>query len=284
MKKLTAGIFAGILTIVTVNAANAAITSKAYVDGLYNPLKETVDTNTGAITTLTTTVGDADSGLVKDVAKLQTDISSLTGGNGSIASQIADALGDLGEDTTVKAELDKKQDKSSAAYSMGGENGAWTVMTQAQQDALNSEITKADVAQINTNKSDIATISDKIGEIDEGKTVVGLIDEVKTAASGDVDEKLGDLGDGNNTVADALAKKQDTLGATNVTTTGSGNVVSAVTADNGVVTVTKTNVIPAVTTTGQTGTFVLTATVTADGVANYMWESIERAATATTEE
>lgn len=272
MKKLTAGIFAGILTIVTVNAADAAITSKAYVD-------ELVGANTTEINTLKGTVA----GHTTDIAGLKETVENLSGdGTGSVADQIAGALGGLGDDTTVKAELDKKQNKSTAAYSMGNAEGGWTALTTAEQGALTSGITSDDVTQITTNKTDIATINNKIGEVADGKTVVDLIDEAKTAAAGDVDDKLGNLGDGNDTVADALAEKQDVLGAANVTTTGSGNVVSAVTAENGVVTVTKTAVIPEVTTTGQAGTYVLTATVTESGVTNYMWESITRAAPATT--
>lgn len=280
MKKLTAGIFAGILTIVTVNAADAAIASKAYVDQQRDGNKELIDANTADISVLKTTVGTN----TTDITELKTTVENLAGdGNGSVAEQIAGALGELGEDTTVKAELDKKQDKSTKAYSMGNAEGGWTALTEAEQGALTSGITSDDVAQITTNKTDIATISDKIGDVAEGKTLSEMIDDAKTAAAGDVDDKLGDLGEGNETVADALGEKQDTLGATNVKTAGSGNAVVSVTAEDGVVTVTKGAVVPEVTTTGQTGTFVLTATVTADGVANYMWESIERAAPATQE-
>lgn len=308
MKKLTAGIFAGILTIVTVNAADAAIASKAYVDA-----QDKV--NTTAITNLTTTV----EGHTTSIGSLQEAVNNLSGdGTGSVADQIADALGeDFPADSTVQAELAKKadktaledvtkdggtidtkisaaqttlnteiakkQDKSTADYAMGTQAGGWKALTADELGALQSGITSAGVTQITTNKTDIAGINTKIGTVAEGKTVVGLIDEAKNAAAGDVDTKLGDLGEGNNTVADALAKKQNMLNGTNVKETGNGNAIVSITAADGVVTATKGAVIPEVTTTGQTGTYVLTATVTESGVTNYMWESIERATAQTTE-
>lgn len=308
MKKLTAGIFAGILTIVTVNAADAAIASKAYVDQ-----KDAV--NATAITNLTTTV----EGHTTSITSLQTAVDNLSGdGTGSVADQIADALGkDFPADSTVQAELAKKadktaledvtkdggtidtkisaaqttlnteiakkQDKSTADYAMGTQAGGWKALTADELGALQSGITSAGVTQITTNKTDIAGINTKIGTVAEGKTVVGLIDEAKNAAAGDVDTKLGDLGEGNNTVADALAKKQNMLNGTNVKETGNGNAIVSITAADGVVTATKGAVIPEVTKTGQTGTYVLTATVTESGVTNYMWESIERATAQTTE-
>lgn len=273
MRKLTAGIFAGILTIVTVNAADAAIASKAYVDQ-----KDAV--NATAITNLTTTV----SGHTTSIEQLQTTVDGLAGdGAGSVADQIADALGEIPEGSTVAAELDKKQNKSTADYTMGTAAGGWKALTDAEKGALQSGITSGDVAQITANKNDISGINTKIGTVPADKTVVGLIDEAKNAAAGDVDSKLGDLGEGNTTVADALAEKQNLLNNTNVTTTGNGNAIVNITAADGVVTATRGAVIPEVTTTGQTGTYVLTATVTESGVTNYMWESIERATAQTTE-
>lgn len=274
MKKLTAGIFAGILTIVTVNAADAAIASKAYVD-------QKDAANATAITNLTTTVEEH----TTSIADLKDTVENLAGdGTGSVAEQIAGALGNIPEGSTVSAELDKKQDKSNADYTMGTAAGGWKALTDEEKGALQSGITSADVTQITTNKNDISGINTKIGTLPEGETsVVTMIQKVETAAGTNVDEKLGNLGEGNETVEDALAKKQDMLNGTNVTTTGTGNAIVGIEAVNGVVTATKGAVIPAVTTRGETGTFVLTATVTDTGVTNYMWESIERASATTPE-
>ena len=57
MKKLTAGIFAGILAIVTVNAARADIATTNYVKGAIGSLDSTVVTGNGAIDTITQTDG-----------------------------------------------------------------------------------------------------------------------------------------------------------------------------------------------------------------------------------
>lgn len=295
MKKLTAGIFAGILTIVTVNAADAAIASKAYVDA-----QDKV--NTTAITNLTTTV----EGHTTSIGSLQEAVNNLSGdGTGSVADQIADALGDIPEGSTVQAELEKKANKADLG-TMAAKNAEDYSTTAQMNAALANKLdtSKATVAadanyiksgdgvatnlglldtQVKGNADSISGINTKIGTVAEGKTVVGLIDEAKNAAAGDVDIKLGDLGEGNNTVADALAKKQNMLNGTNVKETGNGNAIVSITAADGVVTATKGAVIPEVTTTGQTGTYVLTATVTESGVTNYMWESIERATAQTTE-
>lgn len=308
MKKLTAGIFAGILTIVTVNAADAAIASKAYVDQ-----KDTA--NATAITNLTTTV----EGHTTSITSLQTAVDNLSGdGTGSVADQIADALGNIPEGSTVQAELAKKadktaledvtkdggtidtkisaaqttlnteiakkQDKSTADYAMGTAAGGWKALTDAEKGVLQSGITSGDVAQITTNKNDISGINTKIGTLPEGETdVVTMIQKVETAAGSDLTDKLGEDFPADSTVKAELDKKQNLLDGTNVTTTGTGNAIVDITAADGVVTATKGAVIPAVTKTGETGTYVLTATVTESGVTNYMWESIKRATAQTTE-
>ena len=52
-------------------------------------------------------------------------------------------------------------------------------------------------------------------------------------------------------IYDELAKKQDTLTGTNVTTTGSGNVVDSVSAANGTITITKNTTLATVATSGS---------------------------------
>lgn len=298
MKKLTAGIFAGILTIVTVNAADAAIASKAYVDA-----QDKV--NTTAITNLTATV----EGHTTSIGSLQEAVNNLSGdGTGSVADQIAGALGDIPEGSTVQAELEKKANKADLG-TMASKNADDYSTTAQMNTALANKLdtSKATVAadanyiksgdgvatnlglldtQVKGNADNISGINTKIGTLPEGETsVVTMIQKVETAAGTNVDEKLGDLGEGNNTVADALAKKQNLLDATNVIKDGDGNVVTAVSATNGVVTATMGSMMPAVPASakGETGTYVLTATVTESGVTNYMWESIERATAQTTE-
>lgn len=70
--------------------------AKAYVDAAD---KVTAD----KVSALETTVGDANSGLVKDVKAIQDELDSLSGGAGSIATQISNAIGKLDvEDTAVE--------------------------------------------------------------------------------------------------------------------------------------------------------------------------------------
>ncbi len=306
MNKLTAGIFAGILTIVTVNAADAAITSKAYVDGKFATQESLAATNTN-VTNLTKTVGDNKTAADEAIAELKETVDGLTGdGTGSVADQIADALGNIPEGSDVATELGKKQDKSTAAYSMGTADGKWKALETAELGALQSGITTAGVAQITTNKNDIATnaaaieknaddiaamdtaykaadtaINAKIGNLPDGTTsVVQMITNVQTAAADGVDEKLKDY----STTAEMnteLAKKQDTLVSTgenaNVKVVGEGNVITGISAANGVVTATTGDMFPAVPATqkGEDGTLVLTAKVV-DGSVTYAWEDITR--------
>ena len=341
MKKLTAGIFAGILTIVTVNAADAAIASKAYVDQERDVVKGMVGTltnletsnKTSTVAAINEVKGAVDTNKT-NITSLQETVDGLTNGAGSVADQIADALGaDFPENSTVQAELDKKadktalettntkvtanttaidtitkdggtidtriseaktgletkigekQDKSKNAYSVGTANGGWQALTDDELGALQSGIKSADVTQITTNKTDIAGIKTNIGTVPENKTVVGLIEEAKTAAGTDLTGKLGNLGEGNNTVADALAKKQNLLDNTNVKVAedSTGNAVTAVTAENGTVTVTLgKSFIEQTKTTGAAGHYVLTADVSETGVTNYQWEKIDRATSEST--
>ena len=95
MKKLTAGIFATLLAVVSAGDANAKIASQAYVDQEVGAVEATVTevqqnvTNvteqvtqvteqvteiTNPDTGLAAVVGDAESGLVKDVADLGTEV------------------------------------------------------------------------------------------------------------------------------------------------------------------------------------------------------------------
>ena len=69
--------------------------AKAYVDTVDAATSLRLDGVEGKVTTLETTVGNANSGLVKDVRAIQDELNSLSGGAGSIATQIENALGTL---------------------------------------------------------------------------------------------------------------------------------------------------------------------------------------------
>lgn len=295
LNKLTAGIFAGILTIVTVNAADAAIASKAYVDEQRDATRELVTTNTESITALTQTVADNKKDAEDSIAGLKETVDALTeGGSGSVADQIANALGDIPENSTVSAELGRKQDKSTADYMMGTATGGWKALEAAQISALNSGVTTATVGQVATNTSDIATnkdaieanataiealgdaykaadtaINTKIGNLPEGTTsVVQMITKVQSDAANSVDEKLEQYSttEQMETALDGKVDVNTAVASQMITTDANGQITT----------------LPV--TEGANGTYVLTATVD-NGKATYYWENIQRGtATATTTE
>ena len=122
-------------------------------------------------------------------------------------------------DAAVAAAKNVYQVKSTANYQMGGPNGAWTTMSSAQQAALNSGITADKVTQYNnyaTGKQDTLTAGSN-GNIKGSGSVT-----VTKDASGVI-----------------TVSGTDTNTVTTATTTGAGNVVSAITANNGALTVTK---------------------------------------------
>ncbi len=132
-----------------------------------------------------------------------------------VAEEIAAAMGDA----AVAAAKNVYQVKSTANYQMGGPNGAWTTMSSAQQAALNSGITADKVTQYNnyaTGKQDTLTAGSN-GNIKGSGSVT-----VTKDASGVI-----------------TVSGTDTNTVTTATTTGAGNVVSAITANNGALTVTK---------------------------------------------
>lgn len=69
--------------------------AKNYIDGVDTAMSAKVVTIEGDVANLKTTVGDANNGLVKDVRAIQDELNSLSGGAGSIATQIENALGTL---------------------------------------------------------------------------------------------------------------------------------------------------------------------------------------------
>lgn len=306
MKKLTAGIFAGILTIVTVNAADAAITSKAYVDNLNTATNALVAQNKTDITNLTKTVGDnksaadtainnltgivgatANDGLRKDVADLQASV----GEGGSVADQIADALGNSiggeGQPADVSAALELKADKTALAVTDGkvkanedaisainNETTGILVTSKAYTDALKNGAVQANTEAIDALETATTGLTAaKVTQITTNQDAITKLNANATT-EGSVDYKIKAATDTINT---NLEGKQDTLNNTNVTTTGTGNVITGISATNGVVTATTGDMFPAVPATqkGEDGTLVLTAKVV-DGAVTYAWEDIQR--------
>lgn len=69
--------------------------AKNYIDGVDTAMSAKVVTIEGDVANLKTTVGNANSGLVQKVNALQSELDGLSGGAGSITTQIENALGTL---------------------------------------------------------------------------------------------------------------------------------------------------------------------------------------------
>ncbi len=250
----------------------------------------------GTISTKGIATSDALTTLEGKVTTNTDAISTLTGsGDGSVAKSIADALKDYTTTTDLNDELAKKADKTTIGDITGHEtvaawigdvartaSGATTdvsnrVTTIESSAAYKSGITSGLVTQISTNKTDIATnaaaisamdtaykaadtaINKKIGDVTDGKTVVEMIGDVTSAAN------------------EELAKKQDKLTASDVSVTGSGNVITAITAADGKITATAGTTLGALATAapGACSEPTKKCALVFDGTA-YSWEVIER--------
>lgn len=87
--------------------------AKAFIEGA----DAVVD---GKVTTLAGVVGDANSGLVKDVKSIQDELNSLSGGAGSIATQIDNAIAALNLPNTYEAKGEAAKAQAAAeAYADG---------------------------------------------------------------------------------------------------------------------------------------------------------------------
>ncbi len=235
MKKLTAGIFAGILTIVTVNAADASIASKAYVDQKDTANKALIDANTTNITNLQTTVGDADNGLVKDVAALKTSV----GTGGSVADQIAGALEDYTTTTDMNTELDKKADKATTLAGYGITDAYTKTEMDTKIGTLPEGVTS--VTQLITNTTGAESQLSK--DVAQNKTDIAAINNAETGilkqAKDYADQAETDAIAAAKTAGDAAyaVKSTETVASTNaaaigtlsnLTTTEKTNLVGAI--------------------------------------------------------
>lgn len=213
MKKLTAGIFSVLMGLVSVNAAEAAVASKGYVD-------TKVGANASTIATLTQTVADnktaaetaisseksareaADSALDTRVATNTTDITNLKSGKADKATTLEGyGIGDAYTKTEADALLGTKQN----AFELGanlvwGTDGKLTtsgIATDDSVDALQKDVT--------TLKSDAATagsVANSIAEALKDYSTTEQVDEKDTATL-----------DAAKAYADGLAGNYDAKGS-----------------------------------------------------------------------
>lgn len=240
MQKLTAGIFAAILVTVASGAANAAVTSKAYVDNAVAAVEEQVGTLSALDTAVKTNTVAAINELKGAVDTNADDIAELQGILSDAGITGDDSLSDL---------LDAKQDVLTQADFTDG-NGVSVTVSDAGIDISGVDATQTAAGVVSLGQIDSAidtkidTALDEDGVIADAiaDAVDGLASESWVEAKGyltetDKNELQGNIDEKAD--ADALNAYQLLLGTTNVTTTGEGNVVTSVTAANGTVTVTK---------------------------------------------
>ncbi|MCM1294643.1 MAG: hypothetical protein NC311_03715 [Muribaculaceae bacterium] len=201
MHKLTAGIFAGILTVVAVNAARADIATTTYVQGGVKAATDYTDKQVGDLGALTTSANGNTVAAINEVKgnadKALTDAKAYTDtlANGAVKAN-TDAIAVLngsGEGSVAKQ-------ISEAVTAMGGD------MTE-MQDAIEAFKTST-LESITELQNKDTKIEGKIGTVEAGKTVVQMITEVKTAATDGVDTKLADYAKTADMTAE-LNKKAD---------------------------------------------------------------------------
>lgn len=210
MKKLTAGIFTVLLGVVSVGAANAEITSKAYVDGKFNPLSATVTDLQKTVTENETASGN-NAVAIEDINKqLDTkadsaDVTALTGRvkvnedaikmlngteetEGSVAQKITSALGGYAKSDDVTQEI--------------------TTATQGLLSASDADKAYAPIATKNavdtlTGGADVVgSIANTLQPYAKTADVTADIDAAKTAAATDAQSKA----DAAQSAAEATAK------------------------------------------------------------------------------
>ena len=193
MKKLTAGIFATLLAVVSAGDANAKIASQAYVDqevgaveATVTQVQQNVANVTEQVTEITTpgtglvdVVGDAVGGLVKDVADLGTEVEGLgtdIGNTESLATTSKEVVGAIneveGRVDTAEGEIDalqtsvaSKADQSALTSGLALKENTANKSTSAQYATdINSDVkfptVKAVATAIEKATSDIATNTD----------------------------------------------------------------------------------------------------------------------------
>ena len=193
MKKLTAGIFATLLAVVSAGDANAKIASQAYVDQEVGAVEATVTevqqnvTNVTEqvtqvkeqVTEITTpgtglvdVVGDAEGGLVKDVADLGTEVDGLgtdIGNTESLATTSKEVVGAINE---VEGRVDTAEGEIDALQT--------SVASKADQSALTSGLASKE----NTaNKSTSAQYATDIESDVKFPTVKAVATAIKEATS-----------------------------------------------------------------------------------------------------
>ena len=302
MKKLS-GIFAvSMIAIMTAGAARADIASSKYVDdqvelrvatdqGVANAGKTMVVNAEGKVAPGTVSYDDLDNKPTIPAAQVNSDWNSTEG-----VSQILNkpTLGDLAAKSTISnadvaADAAIDQSKISGlttdlagkvATDQGVANKGKTMVVNAEGKVEPGTVSYNDLdnkptipaAQVNSDWNSTEGVSQILNKPTLGDLAAkSTISNADVAADAAIDQsKISGL-------TTDLAGKQATLGATNVTTTGKGNVVTAVTAADGTVTVSKTLTLGDLATAapGACSNTTNKCVLVFDGTA-YSWEVVKR--------
>ena len=201
MKKLTAGIFATLLTVVTVGAANAEIASKTYVDDQVG-----TRATTESVTTLTGRVGTVESSVTSQGER-------LTAAEGDIDSLETDvALKANSADVYTKGEVDtelgKKQTSAliqSAQYSANTGNDTSYPSVKAVADAITS--VSGNVTGVT---EDVEELQGKVTALESNPAVTSGITSEKVTQYDGYDAKITaaqDAADAAQAAADTKLEK-----------------------------------------------------------------------------
>ena len=283
------GTFADDTEYPSAKAVKAAITAAAYDDsGLDARLDVLEGSGAGSVAKAEQDAKDYADSLATNYAAAShnhasQDVNAMTG---YTKAQTAAAI-DASTDTlnTAIGKLEYKVDAANSAattaasdsaagvaklYATTGQNTDGSMTQKAVTDAL---ALKADDSDLTTLAGRVSANETAIGDANSGLTK-GVADNAAAIAALDSTYAT------DQALTTGLAGKQDTLGSTNVSDSGTGNVVTGVSASNGVVTVSKGNAILSTDTINENGTWALTATRTGESAPytyTYQWELIRRA-------
>ena len=189
--------------------------------------------------------------VVQNVTNLGNTINNIITEEGDLQDGI---VGESNLDAGLANKIDGKQDKSTAAYQFGGENGTWQAMTTEEKAAIQSGVTKAIVDGLGTAEltTTAKTLREAINELKtktEGLPTDENFEEINSKISeleGRVDDLEEAVGDGplnagqakdiieaiNSIYADLSGKvdKKQSVNNGILTTDATGNVTVSTTA------------------------------------------------------
>ncbi len=234
MKKLTASIFATLLTVVTVGAANADIASSGYVDTKVGEVSAKVATKAeqsdltdleGTVTTLSGTV----SGHTTSIANLETNKADKT------------ALSAYATTESVTSGLAGKQDKALITSTQYGTNktsdtsypsvkAVADAITAATENIASSDTVSALGTRVTTAEGDITALK---ARMDTAESDIATVEGTVGTASANATQALNNIGTLSQLTT---TKKDNTVNAINEVKTAADNAASAASTAQGAVT------------------------------------------------